>query len=127
MSVEILDSTSGTLTFKISGVLKRSEMATAQRQASQIIRERADKVRFLVLMQDLVSVEQSADWGDTSFPALHDQFIEKIAVVGEKQFEVAAALFMGKGIRRVPIEYFTPGEEDRARTWLAAPLPASRH
>ena len=46
--------------------------------------------------------------------------MDKIAIVGDQKWEDMALLFTGKGIRRVPIEYFPPADLVKARTWLAA-------
>lgn len=121
MSVAITEVTGGTLTFKLAGLVKWAEVAEVQRQAGEIIREHGGKVRFLVLLEGVVGLEKGAEWGDVSFPATYDQFIEKIAIVGEKRMEPAALLFTGKGVRKVAIEFFQPAGLEQARAWLAGP------
>jgi hypothetical protein len=41
-----------------------------------------------------------------------------MALVGDRQWEELASLFTGKGFREFPIEYFEPGEIDKAQAWL---------
>ncbi len=119
MSVEIIEGSGGVLTFKIAGRLSQAEFAAAQKQAAEII-QRQGKVRFLVLVENFAGAEKEGDWGDVSFTATYDPFIEKIAIVGDKQWEGVALLFTGKGIRRVPIEYFLPADVSKAKLWLTA-------
>jgi hypothetical protein len=119
MSVEIVDVSDGVLTFKVTGRLNQAEFAASQKRAGEIIQQQG-KVRFLVLIENLTSIDKAGDWGDVSFQADYDQFIEKIAIVGDKQWEDVALLFTGKGIRRVAIEYFQPADLEKAKAWLAA-------
>jgi len=48
----------------------------------------------------------------------HDPYIEKIAIVGTRQWEELALVFVGKGIRQVAIESFQPADLVPARAWL---------
>ncbi len=119
MIAEIIDVSNGVLTFKITGRLTQSEFAASQKRAGEIIRQNG-KVRFLVLIEDFGGMESTGDWGDISFQMEFDSFIEKIAIVGDPKWSDLALLFTGKGVRRVPIEYFPPADLPKARTWLAA-------
>jgi hypothetical protein len=42
-----------------------------------------------------------------------------MAIVGEKKWEDLTLMFVAKGLRSFPIEYFQPVELARARAWLA--------
>jgi hypothetical protein len=53
-----------------------------------------------------------------SFPERNDPYIEKIAIVGDPQWQDLVYAFTLKGLRPVPIEYFSTDEEFRARQWL---------
>jgi hypothetical protein len=119
MSIEIVDVSDGVLTFKVAGRLIQAEFAAAQKRAGEIIRQQG-KVRFLVLVENFAGTEKGGDWGDVSFQADYDPFIEKIAIVGDKKWEDVALLFTSKGIRRVAIEYFQPADLEKAKAWLAA-------
>ena len=119
MSIEIVDVSAGVLTFKVTGQFIQAELAAAQKRAGEIIRQQG-KVCFLVLVENFAGTEKGGDWGDVSFQADNDPFIEKIAIVGDKQWEVVAMLFTSKGIRRVAIEYFPLADLEKARTRLAA-------
>jgi hypothetical protein len=62
----------------------------------------------------------TGEWDDFDFRHEYDPRIGRIAIVADKRWEDQALMFAGKGLRKVEIEFFTPGEMDRARQWLAA-------
>lgn len=119
MSSEIANVSDRVLTIRIAGRLKHSELTAAQQQTADLIRQKG-KVRLLVLVENFAGTEKAGDWGDISFQAENDPFIEKIAIVGDAKWEDLALLFTGKGVRRVPIEYFASAELGKANAWLAA-------
>jgi hypothetical protein len=120
MSAELLGLLEGVLTVRITGMLSQPELARVQKAAAAII-ENQGKGRFLVIVDDFLGTEKEGDWGDVSFQARYDPMIEKIAIVGDRRFEDLALMFVGKGVRRVAIEYFQPNELAKARVWLATP------
>lgn len=119
MSYELLDHSGGMLTVRISGTLTYAEYAEGQRKAAEILREQG-KGRILVLLENYLGTEKEGNWGDISFAMENDKHIEKMALVGEKKWEDQVLLFTGKGIRRLPIEYFEPADLAKAKTWLMA-------
>ena len=77
-------------------------------------------MRILILTQNFQGWGAGGeDWGDLSFQDEHDPLIEKLAIVGEDRWEDLALMFVSKGLRRFPVEYFQPTELTRARAWLA--------
>jgi hypothetical protein len=118
MSAEIIDVSDRVVTFRITGQLTYSEFAAAQEHATDLIR-RQGKMRFLVLVENFIGTAKAGNWGDLSFQAQNDPFIEKIAIVGDQKWEDLALLFTGKGVRPVAIEYFPPADLEKARTWVA--------
>jgi len=119
MSAEIVDDAEGVLTIKISGKLRQSELAAAQKNAAKILEKRGGS-RVLVLAEKFEGWEKEDDWGDLSGQTQLDAQIDQMAIVGEKRWEDVALLFTGKGIRHVDIEYFSPTELPRARNWLSS-------
>lgn len=117
MSAEVLSTGKNVATIQFSGRVKYSEFAAAQRQIAAWIAEHG-RVRLLVLLTNFSGTEKGGNWGDLSFQAEHDGAIEKMAIVGPREFEDFALLFAAKGIRPFPIEYFTPKEQLRAEAWL---------
>ena len=120
MSAEIIDTQGGIVTLRVSGRLTETELADVQRRMAAIIRARG-KARILVWADEFLGWERSGQWNDFSFQEQHDPSIEKMAIVGTPQFKDDALLFVGKGWRPFPIEYFVPGEAALARAWLELP------
>jgi hypothetical protein len=119
MSAEITNVSEGIITIRITGKLNHAEFAATQKQAGEIIKQMG-KVRLLALLEDFEGTERGGDWGDVSFQVEFDDFIEKIAIVGDPKWEGVTALFTGKGIRRIPIEFFETAALEKARAWIAA-------
>jgi hypothetical protein len=119
MSAEVVSLSDGVLTVRFSGKLKLSGLRAVQKVAGDAIKEYG-QLRVLCLAEDFLGWEKSGGWGDVSFQAEYDPFIEKIAIVGDRKWEDFTLLFTSKGIRRVPIEYFAPTDLAKARAWLAA-------
>jgi SpoIIAA-like len=120
MSAEILDADMGVLTIRISGKLRQSELSTAQKNAAEILKKRGGS-SVLVLAEKFEGWEKGGDWGELSGQAQLDAQIDRMAIVGEKRWEDVALLFTGKGIRHIDIEYFSPTDLPRARSWLSSP------
>ena len=120
MSAEFIGVLEGAITLRISGVLTRAEMSAAQRTVGELL-DRQGKSRFLIIVQEFQGTAKSGDWGDVSFQAKYDKWIEKIAIVGDQKWEELAMMFVGKGVRPIPIEYFTAAELPKARLWLSGP------
>jgi hypothetical protein len=74
----------------------------------------------------LWDLEQFQGWvkepgaGNLDFLLKYDSQIEKIAVVGESQWEEDAMLFLGAGHRKAEVQYFQAGSMHEAREWLLA-------
>lgn len=118
MSAEILANTDGVVTIKISGKLVATELAALQKSAGQLFQQQKP-MRVLVLTENFEGWAKGGDWGDLTFQMEHDDDIERMAIVGERQWLDLALVFTAKGLRKFPIEYFLPSEEARARAWLA--------
>ena len=117
MSAEVTTDTGGIVTATVTGKLTQPELIALQGSVADIIRERGS-VRILVNAESCQGWEKGGDWEDVSFPMRYDPHIEKMAIVGEKQWEELALMFVAKGLRRFPIEYFQPTELAKAQTWL---------
>lgn len=117
MSAEIISFTGNILTMKISGTLGETELRAVQSRSAMLIQQHG-AVRVLILSEDFQGWESQGDWGDLWFQDENDQYIAKLAIVGEKKWEELSLLFTAKGMRPFPIEYFPPNEEAQARAWL---------
>jgi hypothetical protein len=119
MSAEIVDTAGGILTVRITGRLTHPELRTAQKSAAEILQQQG-KMRILVLAENFQGWERGGDWGDLSFQMENDASIEKMAIVGEREWEDLSVIFAGKEFRQFPVEYFQPADLTKARAWLAA-------
>jgi len=118
MSIEIVSNSGGTLTARITGKLAQPELAALQESAVGSIRQHGH-VRILIITEDFQGWQLGGDWSDVSFME-NDPYIEKMAIVGDKQWEEQALIFTAKLIRKFPIEYFQTADLALAREWLAA-------
>jgi hypothetical protein len=117
MPCEIVEKGESLITFKISGLLKRAELAQAEKAAIEVM-DSAHRIKFLILVENFQGWDNKGDWGDVSFQWRYDDQIEKIAIVGDKRWQELAEVFVGKGLRSMDIRYFTPSEIAEARTWI---------
>ena len=117
MPCEIVEKGEGLITIRIGGILKRAELAQAEKIAIEAMGS-AHKVKFLILVENFQGWDNKGDWGDVSFQWRYDDQIEKIAIVGEKRWQDLAEAFVGKGLRSMEIRYFTPSETAVARSWI---------
>ncbi len=118
MSAEIVNVENGIITVKITGKLTQPELRAVQNQGAAVL-QRQKSMRILVVAQDFQGWQSGGDWGDLSFQMDNDEFIEKIAIVGEKKWADLALIFAAKGLRKFPVEYFLPTDLAKARAWLA--------
>lgn len=117
MSVQLIGTENGILAAKIRGILTHAELVSLQQAAAEVI-QREGSVRLLVVAEDFQGWAKEGDWQDVSFQLEHDEAVGKMAIVGDKQWEGLALLFVDKRFRRFPIEYFAPADLDQARAWL---------
>jgi SpoIIAA-like len=123
MSAEVMSFANGIMTVKFGGKLTQPELAGVQQRAAEIM-ETHPKTRILVLTENFQGWDKGGAWDDVSFQAKHDQQIERMAIVGDKKWEDLAMLFIGKGFRKFPIQYFPPAGIEDARAWLVADASA---
>ena len=81
--------------------------------------EQHGKIRMLVVMHDFHGWTAGALWEDTKFAARHFSDIERLAVVGETQWQHGMAVFC-KPFTAATIRYFDHSVRSEAQAWLAA-------
>jgi len=118
MGAEITNSENGVVAIKVTGKLAEAELAAVQQRVAEIIRVKG-KIRILVQTESFEGWDRGK-WDDFSMQEKNDVYIEKMAIVGDKQWQDLALIFTAKGLRPFPIEYFAPGELAKARAWLAS-------
>jgi hypothetical protein len=119
MAAEIVGVHAGVMTMRVSGTLSQDALTQLQQAAADIIRTQG-KLRILVLAEQFTGWERGGDWNDFSFQEQFDPQIEKMAIVGDKRWEDLTLIFVAKGLRSFPIEYFAADEQSRALDWLEA-------
>jgi hypothetical protein len=116
MGMELLQTAPDTLVLNLFGVLSHAEFIKAQQAAEDVLRAQGPK-RILVNAEALASFDAAGDWGDLS-SQLSDHLVIKMAVVGDPQMKDLVLMFIGKGFRKFPIEFFTRDQSQGARAWL---------
>lgn len=115
--VEIVDDL---IKVQVSGLLTYPELVEVQKQAAQHVQQ-AGMIRFFIVAEDFQGWAKEGDWGNVSFQAENDAYIEKMALVGGKEWEELVILFTGQGVRRFPIRNFFHSENEKAQEWIAEP------
>jgi hypothetical protein len=77
------------------------------------------KVRMLVQMHNFHGWDVGAMWEDVKFDARNFNRIERLAVVGEKNWEKWATLFC-RPFTTATVRYFSSEHASEARTWITA-------
>ncbi|MBN2473425.1 MAG: STAS/SEC14 domain-containing protein [Pirellulales bacterium] len=77
------------------------------------------KIRVLFVMHDFHGWTAGALWEDSKFDFRHWRDIQRLAIVGETQWQHGMAVFC-KPFTMAKIRYFDHTQIDDARTWLEA-------
>ena len=105
------------LVVRLSGKVSAEDFRAAQKEASELLKP-VVSVGFLVVLERFEGWG-GGDWGDSSIELRHDAQIKRMAIVGDRKWEDAAMLFVGKGIRHFEIEYFEAAQLEKARAWAS--------
>jgi hypothetical protein len=82
------------------------------------------RLRILFIMQDFHGWTAAGLWEDMKFDLKHWRDIERLAIVGDKQWEKGMAVFC-KPFTMAHVQFFDPSQLAEAREWLASgPVPA---
>jgi hypothetical protein len=71
-----------------------------------------------VVLDGFEGWDDSGDWSDLTFYAIHGNRIERLAIVAAPQWRDQALMFAGADLRKGPVEFFESAAIDDARTWL---------
>lgn len=113
------------LAFRMSGKLHDEDYKKFVPLVDAAIAEQG-KVRMLAVLEDFHGWDMHALWDDIKFATTHMTKIERIAMVGDKQWEVWMARVC-KPFTLAKIRYFDVGQIEEARTWIKEgldPAPA---
>jgi hypothetical protein len=89
---------------------------TSDPEFKRLVRQH-EKMRVLFDITDFHGWEASALWEDTKFAIHHFDDIEKIAMVGEENWQQGMALFC-KPFTKATVRYFDHIDAPEARKWL---------
>lgn len=117
MSAEIISNIDGIVTAKITGKLNYPDLVKLQKSVTSII-DQIGSIKVLIICEDFHGWSKDSDWEKLSSQAESDPLINKMAIIGEKEWEEPALMFTCKGLRNFPIEYFQPHELTKAQAWL---------
>jgi hypothetical protein len=104
---------------EMSGRLHKDELDECQARLAGEIR-RVGHVHLLIVLRSFKGWAAHPDWNDLTFYVRHGDAIERIAIVGDRQWESQALMFAAAGLRKAPVQFFAPDDLDAARAWLAA-------
>ena len=102
---------------EVTGKLGKAEFDKMQTVLGPIM-QKVGQIKTLIFLNDFTGWGAGKDWDDTSFTDKNDAYLQKMAIVGDEKWRDLVTLFTLKGLRPVPIEYFGPDEEEKARLWL---------
>jgi hypothetical protein len=105
-----------TLEVRASGKLSAQDYHDFEPAVDGLIE--SGKIKILFEMHDFHGWEMGAMWEDIKFATKHCRDIEKIAMIGEKNWEKWMAVIC-KPFTMSKIKYFDAGEVEAARAWLA--------
>lgn len=118
MTIELVENTEqATLQVAASGKLSAKDYADFEPAVSQLI-ESSGKIKILFEMHDFHGWDAGAVWEDIKFATKHCRDIDKIAMIGEHDWERWMATIC-KPFTMSKIKYFEAGQADEARSWLA--------
>ncbi|BCB27442.1 hypothetical protein SKTS_23280 [Sulfurimicrobium lacus] len=117
MSMQLNEENGGKLlVVHVSGKLVKADYEQFVPAVERLVRQHG-KLRILFDMTDFHGWEASAAWEDFKFGVEHFADIERIAMVGEKQWQHAMATF-GKPFTKAKIRYFDHADAAEARKWV---------
>jgi hypothetical protein len=118
MAIQI-DETSGVnvLEVHVSGKLAHSDYQHFVPVFERAVQQHG-KIRILFEMSDFHGWDGGALWDDIKFDLKHFSDIERLALVGDKQWEKGMSLFC-RPFTTAQVRYFDRSAVKEARQWLA--------
>jgi len=118
MSPHIIENNSGNiLELEVSGKFVASDFQGLESTFQRLVKQYG-KIRVLFRMRDFHGWEPVAFWDNVKFDLKHFGDIERLAMVGDKQWEKFLGLF-GRPFTAAEIRYFDESALPAAREWLA--------
>lgn len=117
MPIQLIEENGGkVLVAHVSGKLVKADYEHFVPEFERLI-EQHGKLRLLFDMTDFHGWELSAAWEDFKFGIEHFADIDRLAMVGERQWQHGMAIFC-KPFTKATVRYFEHADADEARRWL---------
>ena len=117
MALEIRPQEAGQLLqVRVTGKLAAADYKEFAPAVEKLIAEHG-KISVLLELHDFHGWEAGALWEDIKFDVKHFNDIEKLAIVGETDWEKGMAKFC-RPFTTAEIRFFSLGQVDQARRWL---------
>jgi len=117
MPIQLNEENNGKLlAVHVSGKLVKDDYTDFVSAFERLVRQHG-KLRVLFDMTDFHGWEVSAAWEDFKFGVDHFSDIERMAMVGEKKWQEAMAVF-AKPFTKAQVLYFDHADAAKARNWL---------
>ncbi|WP_411728215.1 STAS/SEC14 domain-containing protein [Methyloglobulus sp.] len=81
--------------------------------------ERFGQYRTLVVLEDFQGWSREPGWEDSFFLVEDENWISKIAFVGDEKWKDEVFMFTGKQMRKTAIEFFPQDQLAQAKAWLS--------
>jgi hypothetical protein len=117
MPIQINEESGGKiLAIAISGKIAKSDYVHFVPEFERLVRLDG-KLRVLFEMTDFHGWDAGALWEDIKFDVKHFADIERLAMIGDKQWQKGMAIFC-KPFTKAKIRYFDHADAGAARKWL---------
>jgi hypothetical protein len=117
MSIQLNEENGGKmLSIRVSGKLEKADYEHFVPEFDRLVRQHG-KLRVLFHMSAFQGWEASAAWEDFKVGMKHFGDIERLAMVGEKEWQHGMATFC-KPFTKATVRYFYDGDAAEARKWL---------
>jgi hypothetical protein len=103
------------LEIRVQGKLTASDYDNFVPQIEALLKK--GKIRMIVELVDFHGWSAGALWEDTKFAARHFNDIDRIAIIGNTNWEKGMAVFC-KPFTRAKIRYFDTAEIENAKNWI---------
>jgi hypothetical protein len=104
------------LVVQVSGKLSKADYERFVPETERLIKQ-FGKIRVLFEMSDFHGWELEAVWEDIKFDFKHFTDIERLAIIGDRAWEHAMAVFC-KPFTTAKIQYFDLNQSVAARNWI---------
>jgi hypothetical protein len=117
MSLHIIENNGGNiLEVEASGKLVATDFQSLESTFQRLVKQNG-KIRVLFSMRDFHGWEPIAFWDEVKFDLKHFGDIERLAMVGDKQWEKFLGVF-GRPFTAAEVRYFDESALPAARVWL---------